>query len=261
MAIKRDDYHDFITKIDQKLGVDLQLYKETQMKRRLQTLKDKRGYQSFDSYYNALIRDRVLLEEFMDRVTINVTEFFRNPERWEVLQNKFIPALIQNKHRLSIWSAACSSGEEPYSLAMIMKEYFPSIQVHITATDLDQKILSAAKKGKFSESSLKSLPGHFRKKYFTEVDGTYVIDPSLKRNIEFKQHNLLADPYPKGFDLIVCRNVLIYFTEAAKKEIYLNFSKSLRNDGILFVGSTEQIFNPSQYNLELAETFFYCKKD
>src|SRR5699024_5395765 len=185
MAMIKDDYHEFVTKINQKLGVDLKLYKETQMKRRLQTLKDKRGYKDFASYYHGLIRDRDLLEEFKDRVTINVTEFFRNPERWEVLKNKFIPSLIKNKQNVSIWSAACSSGEEPYSLALIMKEYFPSIRVQITATDLDQKMLAAAKKGRFSENSLQPLPSHLRNKYFTEMNGTYAIDPSLKRNIEF----------------------------------------------------------------------------
>lgn len=255
-----DDYKNFIIHIHKKWGIDLNLYKETQMKRRLTTLRDKRGFTDFKSYYEALIRDDDLLEEFKDRITINVTEFFRNPERWKVLKEVFLPSLTKSKQSLSIWSAACSTGEEPYSLAIMMQEYFPSVRFEITATDIDQKVLSAAKEGKYVENSLNEVPDYLRKKYFTKINESYIINASLKKHIVFKQHNLLSDPYPNGFDLIICRNVLIYFTEEAKKKIYLNFSNSLKEDGILFVGSTEQIFNPAKYNLDLAETFFYRKK-
>jgi len=256
----KNDYEDFISKIRQKLGIDLTLYKETQMKRRLTTLRDKRGFLSFDSYYNSLIRDKNLLNEFIDRLTINVTEFYRNPERWNVLKDKVIPSLIKNKQKLTIWSAACSTGEEPYSLAIMMKECYPNIKIEIIATDIDENVLAAAKDGIYLKKSLSELPDSLKKKYFKNTNDLFKVDPSLRKNITFKKHNLLADRYPANIDLIVCRNVLIYFTEPAKKEIYLNFSNSLQRNGVLFVGSTEQIFNPTKYNLELIETFFYRKK-
>jgi len=255
-----DGYDEFISKIKQKSGIDLQLYKEAQMKRRITSLRNKLGFADFTSYYHALINDKKLLNEFMDRLTINVTEFYRNRERWEVLKNKIIPSLLINKRKLSIWSAACSTGEEPYSLAIMMKEYFPQVNAAITATDLDENVLAFAEEGIYPEKALNELPASLKKKYFLNKNEQFKIDPSLKTAVTFKQHNLLADRYPNNMDLIVCRNVLIYFTDTAKEEIYSNLSESLNDQGVLFVGSTEQIFNPNKYKMDLIETFFYRKK-
>lgn len=243
----------------QKLGLDLTLYKEAQMKRRLTSLRNKRGFYDFDSYYNALQQDKELLEEFVDRITINVSEFYRNPARWEVLEQKIIPELIKNKKELHIWSAACSTGEEPFSLLMLFKDQFPDVKVSITATDIDEKILERAKEGVYKPQSLKDLPEDKKSKYFIFKDGLYYIDNSLKKQVTFRKHNLLNDAYPVNMDMIVCRNVLIYFTDPAKSTIYQAFSKSLRQEGMLFVGSTEQIFNPQTYQLALYDTFFYQK--
>lgn len=255
-----DDYYLFIKKIHTKLGIDLSLYKEAQMKRRITTLRDKRGFTSFISYYEALLRDDLLLEEFIDRLTINVSEFYRNPKRWEVLKDKIIPTLLKNNSSLSIWSAACSTGEEPYSLAILLSEHFPRVNYRILATDIDKNALKRANQGIYPKQALKDLPQPFIRKYFTEENQLHHLDPTLKKNITFKQHNLLADPYPNSIDLIVCRNVVIYFTDEAKETIYRNFGKSLKKDGILFVGSTEQIFNPGDYDLKLLDTFFYQKR-
>ncbi|MFD1849532.1 CheR family methyltransferase [Oceanobacillus bengalensis] len=255
----KDEYYSFIEKINRKVGIDLSLYKETQMKRRITTLRDKRGFNSFTSYYNALIQENDLLEEFIDRLTINVSEFYRNPKRWEVLQNTIFPLLIRNGGTLKIWSAACSTGDEPYSLAIMLKERFPNINATILATDLDENVLSKAKEGKYEEQALKDLPKPYLNKYFTKDGNGYRVDPSLKQLITFKKHNLLADKYPDNIDLIVCRNVLIYFTDEAKDTIYQNFSNALKLGGVLFVGSTEQIFNPNKYSFKLIDTFFYQK--
>lgn len=253
------DYEQFKQKIYAKLGIDLNLYKEAQMKRRLTSLRNKRGYRDFVSYFQALNQDDDLLKEFVDRITINVSEFFRNPKRWHVLQTKVLPYLTREKKSLQIWSAACSTGEEPYSLAMMLNTYFPQIQYQILATDIDQKALDKAKEAIYSEQDMKEVPPELKMKYFTQKYGLYYLDPSLKQNITFKQHNLLADHYPQQLDLIVCRNVLIYFTEDAKDMIYRKFNQALIENGILFVGSTEQIFNPAQYQFSVFDTFFYEK--
>ncbi|RDW19071.1 chemotaxis protein CheR [Oceanobacillus arenosus] len=254
-----DEYVEFIKKIKHKVGVDLSLYKEAQMKRRITTLRDKRGYADFNSYYQALTKDPELLDEFVDRLTINVSEFFRNPKRWDVLKETILPKLLENKQSLTIWSAACSTGEEPYSLAMMLKEDFPMVNYQIIATDLDEVALSKAKQGMYAEQALKEVPKHYKLKYFNEINQHYQVDSILKRAITFKKHNLLADKYPRNVDLIVCRNVLIYFTDDAKELIYHNFSEALTDTGVLFVGSTEQIFVPSMYNLSIVDTFFYQK--
>ncbi|WP_087971531.1 CheR family methyltransferase [Oceanobacillus rekensis] len=257
----KDDYIEFIQSVKNKIGIDLHLYKETQMKRRLTTLRNKRGYTSFVSYFEAFSKDSELLNEFTDRLTINVSEFYRNPKRWDVLKDRILPMLIEKNNRLSIWSAACSTGEEPYSLALMAKEYFPKSKIEILATDIDDNVLEKAKQGIYTEQALKELPDILKKKYFAKKGSLYKIEESLKKNITFKKHNLLADRFPKNIDLIVCRNVLIYFTDQAKEKIYQNFSNSLKSDGVLFVGSTEQIFNANKYAFNLAETFFYQKDE
>lgn len=254
-----EDYYQFINQIHNKLGINLHLYKEAQMRRRITTLRNKRGFTSFKSYYNELITNGELLNEFIDRLTINVSEFYRNPKRWEVLKNIIFPLLLKNNQSLSIWSAACSTGEEAYSLAILLREYFPNIRVRILATDIDENVLQRAKDGIYPKQALKDLPQPLVKKYFTEKNQLFYIDPSLKKDITYKKHNLLADPYPKNMDFIVCRNVVIYFTDEAKDMIYKGFGKSLKPNGVLFVGSTEQIFNPDQYNFKLIDTFFYQK--
>ncbi len=119
------DYIDFILKIKKKTGIDLSLYKEAQMKRRLTSLYEKRGFRNFLDYYAAIHNDNELLNEFLDRMTINVSEFYRNAQRWEVLENKIFPMLLAKNRKLKIWSAACSTGEEPYSLAMVLSTSRP----------------------------------------------------------------------------------------------------------------------------------------
>lgn len=255
-----EEYSEFITHIKQKLGIDLGLYKETQMKRRITSLRNKRGYTNFRSYGQAMNEDNILLQEFIDRLTINVSEFYRNPKRWDNLQNKILPMLFQHKKEITIWSAACSTGEEPYSLAMVLTAFFPNHSFKIIATDIDEQALAKAEQGIYQEQALKDLPVELKSKYFSVHHGLYHIDSKLKKKILFKRHNLLADRYPNKVDLIVCRNVLIYFTDTAKETIYSNFSKSLEDHGVLFVGSTEQIFTPQSYNLSLIDTFFYQKK-
>ena len=254
------DYEQFIEGIKRKTGIDLALYKEAQMKRRLTSLYEKKGFSSFVQFLSALEKDRDLMNEFLDRMTINVSEFYRNGKRWEVLQNKIFPKLLATNKRLKIWSAACSTGEEPYSLAMVLSHHVPLSQIGILATDLDENVIQKAKLGLYPERSLAEVPKDVQTKYFQKEGQFYKVNEEIKRTVTFKKHNLLKDPYESNFDLIVCRNVMIYFTEEAKDKIYGNFSKSLRSGGILFVGSTEQIFNPARYGFEVEDTFFYRKK-
>lgn len=254
------DYESFIQKIFQKTGINLALYKEAQMKRRLTSLYQKKGYGSFNDFYQALNKDTQLMNEFLDRMTINVSEFYRNAKRWEVLEKTILPDLIKKNGSLKIWSAACSTGEEPYTLAMVLSKHIPLANLKILATDIDENVLAKARLGVYSDRSLNEVPKDALNKFF-QKDGSYFkVTEEIKRAVTFKKQNLLSDPFAGPFDLIVCRNVLIYFTEEAKDGLYHKFSAALRPGGILFVGSTEQIFNPNLYNFETADTFFYRKK-
>ncbi|QTM99655.1 chemotaxis protein CheR [Sediminibacillus dalangtanensis] len=254
------DYQEFTALIHKKTGLNLHLYKEVQMKRRLNTLREKRGFKDFVSYYHAMSADHTIFKEFLDRVTINVSEFYRNYPRWEVLEKKILPSLLKKKRKLKVWSAACSTGEEPYTIAMILRQYMDPENITIIATDLDEAVLERARKGIYPERSLKEVPQAVKKQYFHQDGPLFRVDDSIKRLVQFKKHNLLSDPFEQSLDLIVCRNVLIYFTEEAKQTVYQNFSKSLNKDGVFFVGSTEQIFQPQQYDLRVIDNFFYQKQ-
>jgi chemotaxis protein methyltransferase CheR len=259
--VEDQDYGQFIRSVKISTGIDLSQYKETQMKRRLTTLRNKRGFDTFAEYYQAIMKDRALMNEFLDRLTINVSEFWRNPNRWEVLEKKLLPELIRQRGpRLKCWSAACSTGEEPYTLAMILAELGVLAQCQIIASDIDEGALDKAKQGVYPEQSVRDVPPHYLATYFTAEGGSYAVSSTLKKAVRFEKKNLLADPFDTEFDLIICRNVIIYFTEEAKLELYRKFSRSLRPGGLLFVGSTEQIFSPGNFQLEQADLFFYRKK-
>lgn len=255
------DYLDFISNIKRKTGIDLALYKEAQMKRRLTSLYKHKGYNSFHEFFLAMDKDRQLLNEFLDRMTINVSEFYRNRTRWEVLEKQLLPKLLNRNRRLKIWSAACSTGEEPYTIAMIMSNFLPLSEIQILATDIDENAIAKAKIGIYPERSLNEVPLEMKKRYFANKENFFHVSDQIKKTVTFMKHNLLKDPFGGPYDLIVCRNVLIYFTEEAKKELYKKFSASLNPGGIFFVGSTEQIFNPGQYDFEIEDTFFYRKRE
>lgn len=254
------DYEYFKKEIMALTTIDLNSYKEKQMKRRIDTLIAKNKIVGYDKYVLALKTDRKLFEEFVNYITINVSEFYRNPDQWKLLDETIIPELISKFGRnLKIWSAACSTGDEPYSLVMALSRHIPLSQIRIFATDLDKQVIAKAKVGLYSEKSIASVPEDLKKKYFTQVGPSYKIADEIKARVEFREHNLLKDTYPADCNMIVCRNVLIYFTEEAKDEVFRKFFKSLAKEGVLFIGSTEQIMNYREIGYERKSSFFYIK--
>lgn len=255
------DYQIFVKKMKEFTDIDLSLYKETQMKRRLQSLYEKLGFSSFIELYKMMEKDEQILFAVLDKMTINVSQFYRNRKRWEVLEKKIFPMLLNKNPTkpLKIWSAACSSGEEPYTIAMVLSNHVPLANISILATDIDRNILQKAKLGIYNERAIQEVPHEILERYFTRDGSIYKVKDSIKKTVHFKQHNLLTDPFDRNFDLIVCRNVMIYFTEEAKDLLYRKFNYSLKMEGILFVGGTEQIFSPEKYGFQSEDTFFYKK--
>ena len=193
-------------------------------------------------------------------MTINVSEFYRNPEQWRVLEKDIIPELIRKfGKKLKIWSAACSTGDEPYSLVMALSRHIPLDQIKVYATDLDKQVIEKAKLGLYNEKSIANVPDDLKKKFFKKIGLSYQISDEIKKRVEFSQHNLLKDSYQNGWHMIVCRNVLIYFTESAKDEVFVKFQKCLASKGVLFIGSTEQIINYKDMGYERKNSFFYEK--
>ena len=146
-----DKYEVFKANINKLIDIDLNFYKEKQMKRRIQSLLTRNNFKDFDDYFQGLKSDKVLLEQFINYLTINVSEFYRNPNQWQVLEKDIIPSLLSKKNRLTLWSSACSTGEEPYSLAMLMTKFFPLKEIRILATDIDEEAMNKAKFGLYSE--------------------------------------------------------------------------------------------------------------
>ncbi|MBO5337776.1 MAG: protein-glutamate O-methyltransferase CheR [Lachnospiraceae bacterium] len=254
------DYEYFKKEIMALTTIDLNCYKEKQMKRRIDTLISKHKIVGYDKYVQALKDDKAMFEEFVNYITINVSEFYRNPDQWKILDETIFPELISKFGKnLKIWSAACSTGDEPYSLVMALSRHLPLNQIKIYATDLDKQVIAKAKVGLYSDKSIVSVPEDLKKKYFTQVGPSYKIADEIKARVEFKEHNLLKDTYPTDYHLIVCRNVLIYFTEEAKDEVFRKYCKSLASGGILFIGSTEQIMNYKDVGFERKNSFFYVK--
>ena len=255
-----DNYEMFKKEVYKLTGIDLNCYKEKQMRRRIDTLATKNKATSYETYLAMLRADKDLFEQFVNFLTINVSEFYRNPEQWKLLDESVIPKLIKaHGNRLKIWSAACSTGDEPYSLAMAFSKHLPLSNIQIIATDIDKQVLEQAQTGLYNAKSIAAVPEEFKKKYFTQVGSSYKIADELKKCITFKQHNLLKDPYPSDCDLILCRNVVIYFTDEAKDEIYRKFFKSLKNQGVLFIGSTEQITNYKELGYTRLSSFYFEK--
>ncbi|WP_328702020.1 protein-glutamate O-methyltransferase CheR [Alicyclobacillus fructus] len=248
-----DPYLDFLRHVRRLTGIDLTHYKRPQMERRLAHLRDRRGFSDFSSYASALARDASLLRELLDRVTIQVSEFFRNPERWAELQTR----LAAVHAPLRAWSAGCAQGEEPYSLAILCEEL--GLQADIWATDLDEGALQAAARGVYAPRSLANVSRERLQRFFEPVPDGWRVRSPVRRRVRFERHNLLADPYPRDLDLIVCRNLLIYLTDAAKQAIIAGFAESLRCGGLLFVGSTEQLVAIDLCGLRPVAPFLYQK--
>lgn len=254
------DYEYFKGEVYKLTTIDLNAYKERQMKRRIDTLIDRNRIQGYEEYIKAIKQDKRLFDEFVNYLTINVSEFYRNPEQWKILDSQIYPLLKERfKKPLKVWSAACSTGEEPYSLVMSMTKHFSLSDIEIQASDIDKQAMEKAKRGMYTEKSVAYVPKEMKEQFLKFQDLTVSVDDRIKKRVSFRQHNLLKDPFIKDCDLIVCRNVLIYFTDEAKDEIFQKFYDSLKPGGILFIGSTEQIMNYKEIGFLRKASFFYEK--
>ncbi len=251
----------FVKRFEHLSKVDLTSYKRPQMERRINSFMRSVECSDYGLFIEKLHTQRDIYQKFLEHITINVSEFFRNPNHWEVLENNIIPGLLKERGRLKIWSAGCSTGEEPYSLAIMSQEKGYKLHERILATDLDAEVLKKAQTGIYAQRAIEDMPGLIANKYFVRNKDSCTVKPEIRALVNFKQHDLLKSPFPRDYDLILCRNVVIYFTEETKQKLYRRFTGALRPGGILFIGSTEQIFNSRELGLNTVSTFFYRKSD
>jgi len=252
-------YQEFKAAVSELCGTNLFLYKSQQMDRRIHSLMGLWGIDNYEDYLHLLKTNPQRYQEFVKKLTINVSEFFRNPDRFYELWERILPELLKGNRKVKIWSAGCANGAEPYSFALILAELKATLRAEILATDLDEVMLAKALQGQYMRNEIKNLPPELLAKYFREENGYYRLDQRIKAQVVFKKHNLLSDPFPRDLDLISCRNVVIYFTEEAKNRLYKQFNQALRIGGYFMAGGTEPLLYYRQLGFDNTAPSFYKK--
>jgi len=200
-------------------------------------------------YFDLIKRNESEMKTFLDSITTNLTRFFRNQAHFDALENYVLPDLIKQKRarneekKIRVWSAGCSTGEEPYTISMILKEKLPSdFTYEITASDLSLKSLLTANMGFYPDSRIQGIPDGYLSKYFHRAGDGYQLKDEIKGRVKFDYHNLKFDSRLRDLDIIFCRNVLIYFDEAAQKNVIDRFWTSMTNHSYLYIGHSESLF-------------------
>jgi len=235
---------------------------ESRLKERLR----EKGVADVRTYYDKIKVDKEELKGFLDSITTNLTRFFRNQAQFDALEKHIIPELINNIKKvpgtIRIWSAGCSTGEEPYTIAMLLNEILPKTwNYDILASDISLKCLMTAKEGFYPESRIVGIPDDYLKKYFDKVDGGFKIKPDIQAKIKFDYHNLKNESGQRNFDIVFCRNVIIYFDEAAQTAVINRFWDAMSPKSFLFIGHSESLFGMST-KFEFLKTEWatlYCK--
>jgi chemotaxis protein methyltransferase CheR len=259
-----DDYVTFCEGVRALSRIDLLQYKRGQMERRIRSFAQRRGVPELVPYLALLRRDRGELDEFLDRVTINVSQLWRNPEQWRVLEREILPELMRDATlgRLRAWSAGCSYGAESYTLAALVRGLEPNARAEIVGTDIDARMVARAKLGEFSDEDARSAPRAQLERWFDrEADGAgWTAKRELRSLVRFEVDDLLRmRPRRAAYDLVLCRNTVIYFTEDVRDALHERLVESLRPGGCLVIGSTERVSHPRELGLVATHPFTYRK--
>lgn len=259
-AARIDDFADFCAGVRRLTGIDLEQYKRGQMERRVRSFAERRGAGSLGDYLGLLGDDESELDGFLDRVTINVSQLWRNPEQWELLARNVVPALAAGG-RIRAWSAGCSYGAEAYTLAATCLGVAPNVRLEVYGSDIDGRMVERARAGRFSAEDARTAPRDLLERWFERDGDDWVAKPALAGRCRFERGDLLRTVVPhESWDLILCRNVVIYFTEAVRDELHGRLAAGLRRGGYLVVGATERVGSPASLGLETEFPFTYVKR-
>ncbi|HFC98315.1 MAG TPA: protein-glutamate O-methyltransferase CheR [Thermosulfurimonas dismutans] len=271
--MKREIFEFFASLVERSSGISIATGKEYLLESRLDELAKSLGYRDHEQLYQ-VARTRLtrqLLDQIVDALTTNETYFFRDQHPFEALRKVVIPELVkkrQAERRLRFWSAACSTGQEPYSLAILLREYFPDLvsswRIEILASDISESALEKARKGVYNQIEVnRGLPVSFLVKYFKQVGAHWEISEEIKRMVTFRKINLIEPLRVGPFEVILCRYVLIYFAQAMKKRVWDNLCRVLTPGGYLFLGATEipPHLPPDMEKKILGKTICFRKKD
>ncbi|AWG42445.1 chemotaxis protein CheR [Candidatus Borreliella tachyglossi] len=269
ISINREELNRIIKIVYNNFGINLSEKKKLLIESRLSSTIKAKNFSNFTEYINYLENNssQIPLIELVDKISTNHTYFFREPNHFEFLEKKFLPKILSQMSKLEageirIWSAGCSSGEEPYTIAMILNEYITNSKIYlntkILATDISITVLNEASQGIYPGDRVKTLPKHLKIKYLNPLKSDkFEVKDILKKMVQFKKLNLMDEyfPFKKKFDLIFCRNVMIYFDEDTRNKLAEKFNKYLKDDSYLFIGHSETIRGSKNFEYVMPATY------
>jgi chemotaxis protein methyltransferase CheR len=249
-------------KISREAGLTLAAYKDKCLRRRIAVRMRACGVQTYSEYQALLDQIPAEYERLKEAITINVTRFYRNAETWNLLRAGLIREICKgNDGEIRVWSAGCSSGEEPYTLTMLIADHFeqggtPERLEHVTvdATDIDQQCLERARAGRYRRDALTEVPVTWMERYFKQEGEECRVIERILRRVHVRAGDLSNDPPPRqNYHLILCRNVVIYFERAAQERLFATFAAALAPGGYLVLGKVESLFGPARNRLTLLD--------
>ncbi|HEU4827905.1 MAG TPA: protein-glutamate O-methyltransferase CheR [Gemmatimonadales bacterium] len=263
MAADDAAFETLTREISRVVGVPLDIYKAKCLRRRIAVRMRACGVHTFDEYLGVLGRTPAEYERLKDALTINVTRFYRNSETWDSLRSRFLPDLLRERDGwLDVWSAGCSSGEEPYTVAMLVAELAAASgraswldRLRIEATDIDRESLALASAAVYRREAFQETPPDMVARHTREIPAGLAIVPALRRRVHVRRFDLSQERMAAGsFDLIICRNVVIYFDRPMQERLFAHFADSLRPGGLLVLGKVETLLGPARDRLTLVDT-------
>jgi len=249
-------------KISREAGLTLDAYKDKCLRRRIAVRMRACGVHTFSDYQTVLDRSPAEYGRLKDAITINVTRFYRNADTWNLLRAGLLHEVCEGEGgEVRAWSAGCSSGEEPYTLAVLMADHFDRQgrpdrlgTVTVDATDIDRQCLERAQAGRYRREALAEVPADLATRYFEDDGGDCRVIERVRRRVVVRALDLSSEPPPRrNYQLILCRNVVIYFERATQERVFLAFAEALAPGGILVLGKVETLFGPARERLTLLD--------
>jgi chemotaxis protein methyltransferase CheR len=254
-----DDYIGFCEGLRQICGIDLTQYKRPQMERRLRSYWSRLGISKLTDALPRLRSDAAQLDDLLDRVTINVSQLWRHPDQWARLEGGLLQELAKGG-RVRAWSAGCSYGAEAYTLAAICSQVIPNSNVRIVGTDIDQRMVARAKLGEFSTADARTAPAAAMQRWFERTPDGWRAKQAVRALTSFEVGDLLKlRPAASSYELIMCRNTVIYFADQIRDELHARFAHALRPGGVMVIGGTERITDAASLGLASIHPFIYRK--
>lgn len=234
-------------------GYDFRDYKRASIQRRINKRLFDNHLATYEQYADLLDKNPEEYAKLLDTLLINVSEFFRDREAWGIIETEVIPRILSKKSRgdaIRVWSSGCSTGEEPYTMAILLAETLggsiADYEIRIFATDIDEKALSEARRGIFPSERLKNVKKEYLDKYFSQENGTYRVRRAIRQMVAFGRQDLVSDAPISHLDLIICRNVLIYFKVDLQSRVIVKFHYALNKNGHVFFGKSESMLAGSK---------------